>query len=158
MLIKNIGGEKVEQNLWSMVWLGIVLVFVVAELITPTFSLFVWFAGGALVAGILAYTGIVGPELQLIVFIIISVLLIFATKPLQKKLMKSRDSTMDTKERLIGKRVQVIEEINNFKEVGKVMLEGSYWKAKSYKDDEIYHKEDIVSVIDIDGILLIVKK
>ena len=146
------------QNTWEIVWFILVLVFVLAEVITPTFSFFIWFAAGAAVSGALAYRNIVGPEFQIVIFVLISVLLILATKPLQKKLMQTKDPTLDTKERLTGKRVQVIEEINNFKEAGKVYLEGSYWRARSYKDDEIYQPEDIVVVIDVDGIYLVVKK
>lgn len=156
--VEWLGGESVEQNIWQIIWFGLVLVFIIAEFITPTFSFFVWFAAGATVTGVLAYKDWVGPELQVVIFVIISAVLILATKPLQKKIMKQRDSSMDTKERIVGKRVQVIEEINNFKEAGKVYLEGSYWRARSYKDEEIYHSEDIVTVIDIDGIFLIVKK
>lgn len=147
-----------DLNIWGIIWFSLVLIFVIAEVVAPTFSFFIWFAGGAAVTGMLAYKDWIGPEIQIAVFVGISVLLIFATKPLQKKLMKEKDNSMDTKDRLIGKRVQVVEEINNFKEVGKVYLEGSYWRARSYKDEETYQQEEIVTVIDIDGINLIVKK
>lgn len=159
------GGESVDSlwqlilsNIWQFIWFTLVLVFIIAETITPTFSFYIWFAGGALVSGVLAHTGVVPPIIQLVAFVVISAILIIATKPLQKKLMKERDNSLDTKERLIGKRVQVIEEVNNYKEVGKVYLEGSYWRARSYKDEEIYKKDDIVTVIDVDGIILVVKK
>lgn len=147
-----------DQNIWQIIWFSLVIIFIVAEFITPTFSFFIWFAAGALISGIISYKGFVGPELQLVIFVIISVMLILATKPLQKKLMQNRVPGMDTKERLTGKRVKVVEEVDNFKEAGKVQLEGSFWRAKSYKDDEIYKQDEIVTVIDIDGIFLIVKK
>lgn len=147
-----------NPNVWQIIWFVLALFFVIAELVGPAFSFFIWFGFGAGVAGIAAYKDWIGPEMQIVIFVAVSLVLVLATKPLQKKLMQSKDNRMDTKERLTGKRVQVVEEINNYKEVGKVLLEGSFWRAKSYKDEEIYAQEDIVTVIDIDGIFLIVKK
>lgn len=133
-------------------------VLIVAELIVPTFTFFIWFAVGAGVCSLLAYLKVIDPQVQVIVFIALSSILVFATKPLQKKLKITSDKNIDTKLRIVGKRVEVVEEINNFKEVGKVYLEGSYWRARSTVDEEMCEVGEIVEVVEVDGINLVVKK
>jgi len=150
--------EIMEVLNLTSIWLILMAVLIVLELIIPSFSFFIWFATGAGICAILSYFQVLSPQYLLIVFVILSSILVFATKPLQRKLAITKDKNIDTKGRITGKRVEVIEEINNFREVGKVYLEGSYWRARSEKDEEICKQGDIVEVINVDGIYLIVKK
>ena len=58
---------------------------------------------------------------------------------------------------LIGKDAVVIREINNLKETGDARLEGKEWMARS-ADGEIIPKDSVVTVEQISGVKLIVKR
>lgn len=143
---------------WITIWLCLMAILIVVELIVPTFSFFIWFAVGAGICSLLAYLKLLEPQSQVILFVVLSSILVFATKPLQKKLKVTSDKNIDTKLRIVGKRVEVVEEINNFKEVGKVYLEGSYWRARSQNEGDVCEIGEIVEIVEVDGIKLVVKK
>ncbi len=57
---------------------------------------------------------------------------------------------------LVGKKARVEEEIDNFKNCGKVLCEGRYYFAKS-KDDAIIAAGSIVEISSVDGNIVIVE-
>ena len=71
------------DNLW-FVWLIIGALFIVAEMFTAGFVL-LWFGVGALVAGLLAMTGLVGLPLQIVVFLAVSILLTVASRTILER-------------------------------------------------------------------------
>ncbi|MCC7553607.1 MAG: NfeD family protein [Methanobacteriaceae archaeon] len=133
-------------------WLILAFIFILGELLTSTFFLFSLGIGSAF-AGLVNYLGF-DPIVQLLVFVIISLICIIASKPLANKLTKNSPDKKSNSERLIGKEVIVIEEIKE-NEMGLVKYSGDVWKAKSSDNIPVGDKAIVENII---GVKLIVKK
>ena len=139
---------------WLVIWLIAAAVLIVMEIISLGLTT-IWFAGGALVAALTAYLGLHW-LVQILIFAVISLLLLFITRPLAvKHLMKEPEKT--NIEGLIGKSGYVTKTINNLKAEGEVKLNGMEWTARS-KDDSVIEKDEKVVVDSISGVKLIVTK
>ena len=116
----------------------------------------IWFAGGALIAFILALFG-VNIQVQLAAFVIISFVLLFFTRPFALKYI-NRNTIKTNSESLIGKYAIVTTEINNVEGKGAAVLNGQEWTARTLEDGNIIGKGTIVEIKDIKGVKLIVSK
>ena len=96
-------------------WLIALAVLLVIEIITLGLTT-IWFAGGALVAFVLALFNV--PLLvQITVFLVVSILLLLFTRPVvEKRLNESRVKTNVNS--MIGKEGRVTETIDNYKPEG----------------------------------------
>ncbi len=115
----------------------------------------IWFAGGAFVALIIELLN--GSFLlQVTVFLIVSLILLFFTRPIAlKHFNKKREKTnLDS---LIGKQAVVTSSIHNLKETGQVMVDGKEWTARSNDASKTFEKNDIVRIVSIKGVKLIVE-
>lgn len=92
--------------------------------------------------------------LQIILFIVISVATLIATKPIVKKITETKKLPTNS-DRYIGMKGVVKEEINNTLGVGLVNLKGSVWSATS-DDGSVIPTDSVVIVKDIKGVKLIV--
>ena len=135
----------------TIFWFCLFLVALVVELFTAGL-VSIWFAIGALCTMGISYLtkNIV---IQLLAFIIISVLTLILTKPLIKK-FKVFDVQPTNSDRVIGKLADVTKDItpNNF---GEVKIFGEYWTAISEEKIKAGAK---VRVKAIEGVKLIVEK
>ena len=97
-----------------------------------------------------------GIYLQVILFLIISLILLFFTRPIaMKHFNKERAKTnLDT---LIGKQAIVTIPIHNLQETGQVMLEGKEWTARTRDSSVKYEKDKLVKIVSIKGVKLIVE-
>lgn len=116
----------------------------------------IWFAGGALIAFILALLG-VNVQVQLAAFVIVSFILLFFTRPLALKYV-NRNTVRTNSEGLVGKHARVTSEINNSEERGTAVLNGQEWTARALENDRIYPVGAVVEVKDIKGVKLIVSR
>ena len=139
----------------GMIWLIIAIISGVVEAITLSITS-IWFVFGALVAWIIAEFG--APFIvQLVVFIIVSSILLYFTKPLLKKYLKiGRERT--NADSLIGEIGIVTEEIDTIKAEGQMEIRGQIWSAKTLEDEGVIKKDSRVKVLDIQGVKLVVKK
>ncbi|HEY8364141.1 MAG TPA: NfeD family protein [Haloplasmataceae bacterium] len=132
--------------------LAILLFFIEAN----TFNLItVWFAFGALGAMLVS---IIVPDwywLQIIVFLVISILMIFTIRNYAVKKFKTQSIKTNINS-LIGKHVIVTERIEEFK-YGQVKVDGNYWTAKS-ENGETIEKDETVEIVEVSGVKLIVRK
>lgn len=135
------------------IWLIIAGLFIIIETFTSGFLIF-WFGIGALVSMIISIF-IEDIFIQTIIFIISSVILIFATKPFVKKFTNSQTISTNINS-LIGKTGIVVKEIDNLASIGQVKVNGELWSAKSI-DNQIISENTKVEIIKIDGVKLIVK-
>lgn len=136
-------------------WLILFIALIVIEIITLGLTT-IWFAAGSLVAFLLSLFHVPLP-IQILVFLVVSVILFVLTRPIAMKYFnKDREKTNISS--VIGKRALVIEEIDNLHATGKVELNGMEWSARATKDTDIYQKDDVVQIIDVKGVKLIVKK
>lgn len=135
-------------------WLLLVAILIVFEIISLGLTT-IWFAGGAFVAAIAAIAG--APLwLQIVLFIGVSVLLLFVTRPLAVKHLDNKIEKTNA-EGLVGKKAKVLQEINNIQETGQVKINGMEWTARSSKDDMIIPVDSITNVLEIQGVKLIVE-
>lgn len=141
------------MSAWA-IWLIASGVFFLIEIFTISF-LFFWFGIGAFLAFIMSILG-AGYEVQFAMFAIASILLTLFTKPLTKKLFKTKDISMNNRS-VIGKTGIVLKKIDNLKNQGQIKVSGEVWSALSL-DESIIKEGDSVTIDSIDGVKLKVKK
>lgn len=135
-------------------WLIALVVLLIIEIITLGLTT-IWFAGGALAAFLAALLGM-NTIIQVIIFLAVSFVLLIYTRPLAAKYFNTRRVRTNS-ESLIGKEAKVTAKIDNFNQQGTVMVNGQEWSARSV-DDQIIEPEEPVTIIEISGVKLIVKK
>ncbi len=139
----------------TVVWLIVLVVLVVIELITMGLTT-VWFAGGALVAAIAAIFD--APFLlQVILFLVVSALLLFFTRPIAVKYF-NKDRVRTNAESLVGRAAIVISEVNNLQGIGQVSISGMEWSARTKEDGIILPVGTVTTVVAINGVKLIVEE
>lgn len=136
----------------STYWLIILAVLILIEIITLGLTT-IWFAGGALVAFIVSlfYDNLV---VQLILFFVVSILLLYFTRPLVMKYFNPK-RVRTNYEGVIGKIGLVKTEIDNLNATGLVVVDGQEWSARSSDGSKIEPGEK-VKVLSISGVKLIV--
>lgn len=139
----------------AMVWLITLAVFLVVEAITAGLTT-IWFAGGALVAAIVAYFG-AGVVVQLLLFLVVSVVLLVFTRPLAVKYM-NKDLEKTNVNSLLGKMAVVTQEIDNLAQTGQVRINDIEWTARTFDDSVKIPKDAVVEIEDVQGVKLIVKQ
>ena len=136
------------------VWLMAVVAFIVIEFATMGLTTS-WFAGGALVALLLALAD-TSFYLQLGVFLVVSIVLLVVTRPLAVKYFNQKREKTNA-DGLIGKQAIVLDEIHNLKGEGRVMLDGMEWSARAYDEHCVIPAGAVVTVRDIQGVKVIVE-
>lgn len=135
-------------------WLALLIIFVVVECLTiGLFS--IWFAGGALVAMILAMAG-VGAIWQDVAFLVVSGLLLVATRPFVKKYLMNK-KVKTNYQSVIGEVAKVTEKIDNYNQTGVAFVDGKEWTARSTEDTVTMEAGSLAEVVEIVGVKLIVK-
>lgn len=138
-----------------VIWLIILVVLVVIEIFTLGLTT-IWFAGGALVAIIVAALG--GPIwLQVLAAIIVSAVLLFFTRPVAVKYF-NRDRERTNAESLVGRQAIVISEINNLQGIGQVTINGMEWTARTITDGQVIKPGEVVIIRGINGVKLLVER
>jgi membrane protein implicated in regulation of membrane protease activity len=132
-----------------LLWLILAVVFGVGEILTLGFFL-APFAGGATVAAVASAAGMpfVG---SLAVFLVISVVLLAALRPLARSHRRMPPALRTGTAALVGKNATVLERIANDEGVGCVRIDGEVWTARSYMDGETYEAGRQVQVVEIRG-------
>ncbi len=141
-----------EYMVW--IWLALLVLFVITEVATVQLTT-IWFAGGALISLILAAAGINNIFIQIIVFLLVSIILLFATRPLVKKYINKKSQPTNA-DRCIGKQAVVTEDINNLLSTGAAKVNGIEWSARAL-NGELIPAGTTVTVEKIDGVKLIVR-
>ncbi len=139
----------------SIYWLIFFVVLIGIEMATMALTT-IWFAGGALVAFILSLFG-AGVEMQLTVFVIVSFLLLFFTRPWAAKYLNRR-TTKTNVDDLLGRTARVTQEINNELGTGKAVVGGQEWTARADEDADVYPEGAIVVIRGVRGVKLIVSQ
>lgn len=142
------------MNYQLIAWLVILVVAVVVEIITMGLAS-IWFAGGALIALIVA--ALQGPLwLQIVCFVAVSSLLLIFTRPIAMKYF-NKDRVRTNAESIVGRQAIVLSEVCNIKGQGLVSVGGQEWSARSHEDSQVLEQGSIVEVIAISGVKLICK-
>lgn len=139
----------------AVYWLVLIAILLAIEVLTLGLAT-IWFAGGALAAFIAASAG-ANLGIQIALFIIVSLVLLFLTRPIAVKyLNKSRTAT--NADRLVGQTGIVTESINNLQGTGTVLISGLEWMARTKDDEVLVEKGKKVTVKKISGAKLIVEE
>ena len=138
----------------EMVWLIILALCLIVEIATLGLVT-IWFAGGALVTFFVAMLTD-SLAVQMVVFLAVSLLLLFFTRPIAKKYYNNK-RTKTNVDSLIGEQCKVTEAIDNFNGTGTVLLNGLEWTARS-KDETVIEAGVRVKVCAVDGVKVIVEK
>ena len=93
--------------------------------------------------------------IQTSIFVVSSVILIFATKPFVKKFAKNDNQFKTNMYSIIGKVGIVTKEINSIEGSGQIKVEGEIWSAIC-KNETIIPKGTKVEVLEIQGVKAIV--
>ncbi len=102
----------------------------------------------AFMTAVVAYIGF-PIEFQLIVFIASSLVIFFTLRPIAKKYLAPKKKIETNVHRLIGKKAIVIETIDNFRQTGRVKIDGDDWRARTESQEVIpVGREVIIKVVD----------
>ena len=136
----------------AIIWLIVLVVSLVVEISTLGLTS-IWFAGGALLALLIAMIG--GPLwLQVLVFLVTSIVLLIFTRPIAAKYFnKNREKTNVNSK--IGKQAIVTVTIDNLKGEGQIVTEGMEWTARSL-DSTIIEEGSVVTIEKIEGVKAVV--
>lgn len=135
------------------VWIAVLVTAVVVEALTNDFVA-IWFFPASLVSMILSLFD-TSPWLQLVLFLVIGLALVVATRPLCRKFLAVRGEKTNV-DAVIGKECIVTEEIRNIDEQGEVKVGGLCWSARS-ADGRVIAVGEQVTVKAVQGVKLIVK-
>ncbi len=139
----------------SYIWLIIMAVMIVVEISAPGL-VSIWFAAGALAAYVSALLG-ASTAIQVMAFVLVSVVLLLLTRPLAKKFINER-AAKTNKDSIPGRMAIVTEEINNLAATGHVTIDGLPWTARAASEEEIIPVGEEVVVEKIEGVKCIVKR
>ncbi len=139
--------------MWQ-VWIIIAILFFILEMMGPGF-LFFWVGVGALIAGVSSIF-IDNQTVQIAIFSISTIVLLFCTRPFAKKFSSTDDATTNVKS-IIGKKGIVVKEINSLEGTGQIKVNGELWSAKCSTEDIIKEGSE-VTVLRVTGVKAIVQK
>jgi membrane protein implicated in regulation of membrane protease activity len=132
-----------------LLWLVLAVAFGLGEIATLGFFL-APFAGGAAVAAVASAAGVpfVG---TLAVFLVISVILLAALRPLARSHRRMPPQIRTGTAALVGRSATVLERIANSEGVGCVRIDGEVWTARAFLEEETYEAGTRVQVVEIRG-------
>lgn len=143
------------MNPWVILWLVIAILFIMVEIFTVTLTS-IWFAAGALAAMVVAiFHG--GPFLQVLAFILVTILMLCATRPWANKFLNNKKVSTNA-DRVIGEEVRVVERVSNLDQTGMAVVRGQEWTVRTEDDKEIIEQGELVRIIRISGVKLIVER
>ena len=148
LLLRGGNGNMPE----TIIWIAAVIIFGVTEAVTAGL-VSIWFVLGA-VAGLI--TAVLGGSiwLQVVLFFIVSIATLVATRPLVRKLSK-KGQVATNADRVLGGTARVTETIDNTIPTGEVYIDGKTWTARS-QSGAVIAAETLVTVIRMEGVKLYV--
>lgn len=137
-----------------IIWLIGIILFVILEAVTYQL-VSIWFAIGA-AGGLVAAMCGTDFNIQMTVFVAVSVIALLCLRPLSKKAIKTNEVKTNI-DSLIGREVLITQEVNNIQASGKGIVAGMDWTVRS-ADDTVITKDEVVLVEKVEGVKLIVKR
>jgi len=143
--------EFLTANVW-IIWAVVIVLFLIVEAVTVGLTS-IWFAVGAL-AALVASLFNAAVWLQIVCFLAVSIIALFATKPLARKFNASHQPT--NADMTNGMEGVVTERIDNLAGTGAVTLGGKVWTARSSDEDVAFEPGEKIISQRIEGVKLIV--
>ena len=143
----------IEQYMW-IIWLSLFALSLIIEALT--FELVsVFFSIGAIAALIMSFISGVPYYAELIVFVLLSVISLFALRPLMKKVLKKQKRLTNVDE-FVVKEVKLTKAYEQFG-FGETTINGITWNVVNVNDKEPIEVCQEAIVVSISGNKLIVK-
>jgi membrane protein implicated in regulation of membrane protease activity len=152
--IQEKGGETMTSDMISIMWVVLIILFTLVEAITLGLTS-IWFAVGALGALLASALGF-GFEIQIIIFVLVSAVMMIYTRPIIKDVLKVGHNKTNI-DSLIGAFGYVTKVIQPG-ETGQVKVNGQIWTAKGTSDDTWIELNERIEVVAIEGVKLIVRR
>lgn len=141
------------MGIMGWIWLAAIVILCILEAVT-TQLVCIWFVAGSVAAFVTELLG--GPIwLQILLFVVVSAVVVAATRPLVKKLTKA-DKEKTNADRVVGMTAIVTEDIDNINGTGLAKVAGQVWSARSADNSAIEQGRE-VKIERIEGVKLIVK-
>lgn len=137
-----------------LIWIVILIVCLVIEIISLGLTT-IWFSGGALIAAVAAMFDVPIP-VQVILFLVVSILLFYFTRPIALKYFNNKRVKTNV-DSLIGTHAKVLSSINNVEGSGKVMVNGQEWSARSEDEKNVIAEGQMVEILSVAGVKLVVR-
>lgn len=135
------------------VWLLIILFTIVLEAVTMEL-VSIWFTIGAIPSFIMAATNNVDWKIQVISFVVVTLLLIFSLRKIAKKWL-DKSTYKTNKDSFVGQKYRLLERCD-FETLGAIKINDVVWSVKEKQGNTIEVGE-IVRVVKIEGNKLIVE-
>lgn len=137
----------------AYIWLGLIVLFLLAEAACPIHLVSLWFAVGAVVALITALlNGAIW--LQITLFALVSIGLLIALWPLVRRVLNPHRTATNV-DSVIGSLARVTHPICNTDAQGQVKIGGMEWTARSTSGDSI-PEGTLVRIDRIEGVKVFV--
>ena len=140
----------------SLYWLLLFIILLVIEVLTLGLTT-IWFAGGALAAFVVSLFLENMLEVEVAVFIVVSVILLLFTRPWAMRYLNRR-TVRTNADSLIGTTVRVTEPVDNILGKGAAQAAGKEWTARSKEDGVTFAQGELAVVSEIRGVKLILEK
>ena len=147
------------MNIFIWLWLGAIVLFGVAEILTEG-MVSIWFVAGslaALAACVAGWTlgGLTPEATQVLIFALVSAAALVLTRPLVRRFM-TKPHVPTNLDRVLGMIAKVTEPVDNDRASGAVYVDGKTWTARS-ADGSVIPVGTQVKVQKIEGVKLLVQ-
>ena len=147
------------MNIFIWLWLGAIVLFGVAEVVTEG-MVSIWFVAGSLAALFTSMSGwslggLTPEATQVLVFAVVSAAALVITRPLVRRFM-TRPHIPTNADRVLGMVAKVTEAVDNEQASGAVYVDGKTWTARS-ADGSVIPTGTQVKVQKIEGVKLLVQ-
>ena len=156
MILEIMSFLQADDSLyWVMlsIWMSIFVVTLFIEINTADITI-IWFCISALVSFVLALFGI-PYTIQIVVFIVLSLVLLLATRPLTKNLM-NKTLIRTNADRIIST-IGIVTKTINPNEIGEIKVGSEYWRAIS-ADNSLIEENEQVTILSFSGNKVVVAK
>lgn len=139
---------------WLWIWIVLAAVLLIIEMLSLSFFILPFAVGAALAAVACGF----GVELiwQAVIFVVASIISLFAMRPLAKRLTKKGGNAKVGAERLVGLKGKVIEGGTKAGEF-RIVVNGEPWNVYT-SDGATLPVDTIVEVVEVKGNSLLVKR
>ena len=144
------------ENYMVWVWLGVFLFTILIEALSQDL-IAIWFSLGSLISLVLSAVPNLAWYIELIVFALVSLFVMFLTRPFAKRLLLNATRYTNIDE-YVGKRVSVIKEISKY-ENGEIKINGIIYQACLLEEEyDPIKANEIVEIVNFKGNKVIVRR
>ena len=136
---------------WMWFWFCLAILLLVVEMLTADLVC-IWFGAASLLTGVVrAIFPKLGIGWQFLIFVLLSVILLIATRPLVRRFMRSARNKDTNLDRLFGRTAIVTERIDNLQATGAIRLGDIVWTARMLNEGECAEVGEYVVFQKIEG-------